>query len=70
MMPDSNDHGEMTADEELMQESHAHYGFYRPEVRQIADPLTYKEAVRKYRQHADPPMTDHMQRMRKLGVQN
>ena len=62
--------GDEMHDEELMHDSQAHYGYYRPEIRNLNDPLTYKEAVRKYRQQADPHMTDQMRVMRKIGVQN
>ena len=60
--------GDEMHDDELMQDSHAHYGYYRPEVRNLNDPLTYKEAVRKYRQQADPHMGDQMRNIRKLGM--
>ena len=69
MTPGLDETHDITVDDELMQDSHAQYGFYRPEIRNLNDPLTYKEAVRKYRQHADPHMSDQMRTMRKIGMQ-
>lgn len=68
-------HGEETIaqmvpnmDDELMQDSRAAFGVYRPEIRHIPDPLTYKEAKRKYRMQADTNLDDHSRRMKKLST--
>lgn len=54
--------------DEMMQDSRAAFGYYRPDIKQIPDPLTYKEAVKKYRQHADPNMGEHIKNLKKLGL--
>lgn len=54
-------------EDELMQDSRAAFGVYRPEIRHIPDPLTFKEAKRKYRMQADN-LDDHARRMKKLGT--
>jgi len=60
----NNNNGE----DELMQDSRAHYGLYRPEIRGLPDPLTYKEAVRRYRQQAEPHMAEANRQMKKIGM--
>ena len=51
----------------LMQDSRAAFAYHRPEIRGVPDPLTHKEAVKKYRQHADPSLYDYLGHMRKMG---
>ena len=51
----------------LMQDSRAAFAYHRPEIRGVADPLTHKEAVKKYRQHADPNLYDYLGHMRRIG---
>ena len=63
MSPDDIENGQ----DELMQDSRAAFGLYRPEIKQVPDPMSYKEAVRKYRMHADPHMGEYSKVMRKLG---
>ena len=53
-------------DDELMQDSRCAFGIYRPEIKQIPDPLTFKEAKRKYRMQVDT-LDDHNRRMKKLS---
>ena len=67
MIPTAEDH-DMNQGDELMQESRAHFCLYRPEIRTIQDPLTYKEAVRRYRQQAEPHLAEHNRQMKKIGV--
>lgn len=66
-MSPTDDVNDTTQEDELLQESHACYAYYRPEIRNLNDPLTYKEAVRKYRQQADPQMSEQMRAIRRTG---
>lgn len=40
-------------------DSKAAFAVYRPEIRGIPDPLTYREAIRKYKRQAQPMNIDH-----------
>ena len=51
-----------------MQDSRANFGLYRPEIREVPGPLTYKQAKRKYRMNAEPHMHDYAKTMRKMNL--
>ena len=56
-------------DEGTETESKAAFAVYRPEIRGIADPLTYREAIRKYKKQAVPMyMEDHARNFKKRLV--
>ena len=50
----------------------AAFGYHRPEIRHTPDPLTHKEALKKYRKQADPhSMGDYGRSMkREKGQKN
>ena len=64
-----NEGGEGTNDE-MLSDSRAAFGYYRPEIKHTPDPLTYKEAVKKYRQHAEPHMGEQIKNLKKIGMGN
>ena len=65
---DDQEDANLTQDELMQDSAAAQFGYYRPEIRAIPDPMSYKEAVRKYRQTADQGIADHSRHMKKLGI--
>ena len=51
-----------------LRRSRAAFAMHQPEIRHVPEPLTHKEAVKKYRQMETNYMMEHQQKkMRKLG---
>jgi len=65
----NQDGGALGYAEQLILNSRANFGLHPPEMREVPNPLTYKEAKRKYRMH-EPTMTDYAVKMKKhqLGI--
>ena len=60
MSPDHDTVSHMNGDELMMgNDSKTAFALYRPEIRKITGPLTYKQAVKKYRQNAEPHLGEH-----------
>ena len=57
-------------DELMMADSRAAFAIHTPAIGKMIDPMTHKEAVKKYRMQHDPVMSDYARNLKKMGIQH